>query len=324
MNVETYIENQIAELEAELSDKRVELASCIQPADWAAFSTSAAKKLDKAYESFCWAIRWRVTWGWFAGTSSIQMGSRTQTYFLKHGAFRLVAAVEQAAFVRFPAPGDPTDSIYDYPQLTLSANKVRLIQAYLSLDFDQTSSLSVCYGDYVESTRIVEARIRGTDKQMDISSITEKALLKQGKVLSSLLSEFELIAHKVLRSDRLKERMSSLERQMRILKSSKKAFQQVHIPIDQMTEVIEQLERLAGSTLLAALLLKGPSGTGKTLLAEKIAEPHTMTVFIFLPKMPDIRCCFGVLSFVLCEVSSEHADVMGIVSCKIFRLAKPQ
>ena len=53
MNVETYIENQIAELEAELSDKRVELASCIQPADWAAFSTSAAKKLDKAYESFC-------------------------------------------------------------------------------------------------------------------------------------------------------------------------------------------------------------------------------------------------------------------------------
>ena len=106
MNVETYIENQIAELEAELSDKRVELASCIQPADWAAFSTSAAKKLNKAYGSFCWAIRWRVTWGWFAGTSSIQMGSRTQTYFLKHGAFRLVAAVEQAAFVRFPAPGD--------------------------------------------------------------------------------------------------------------------------------------------------------------------------------------------------------------------------
>jgi hypothetical protein len=92
-----------------------------------------------------------------------------------------------------------------------------------------------------------------------------------------------------------------------------------------MTEVIEQLERLAGSAqLAAALLLKGPSGTGKTLLAEKIAEPHTMTVFIFLPKMPDIRCCFGVLSFFLCEVSSEHADVMGIVSCKIFRLAKPQ
>ena len=136
MNVETYIENQIAELEAELSDKRVELASCIQPADWAAFSTSAAKKLNKAYESFCSAIRRRV----------IQMGSRTQTYFLKHGAFRLVAAVEQAAFVRFPAPGDPTDSIYDYPQLTLPANKVRLIQAYLSLDFDQTSPLSVCYG----------------------------------------------------------------------------------------------------------------------------------------------------------------------------------
>jgi ATPase family associated with various cellular activities (AAA) len=194
-------------------------------------------------------------------------------YFLKHGAFRLVAAVEQAAFVRFPAPGDSTDSIYDYPQLTLSAHKVRLIQAYLSLDFDQTSPLSVCYGDYVESTRIVEARIPGTDKQMDISSITEKALLQQGKVLSSLLSEFELIAHAVLRSERLKERMSSLERQRRILKSSKKAFQQVHIPIDQMTEVIKQLERLAGSTqLAAALLLKGPSGTGKTLLAEKIAE----------------------------------------------------
>ena len=63
MNVGTYIENQIAELEAELSDKRVELASCIQPADWTAFSTSAAKKLDKAYESFCSAIRRRVTWG---------------------------------------------------------------------------------------------------------------------------------------------------------------------------------------------------------------------------------------------------------------------
>jgi hypothetical protein len=126
MNVETYIENQIAELEAELSDKRVEFASCIQPADWAAFSTSAAKKLNKAYGSFCWAIRWRVTWGWFAGTSSIQMGSRTQTYFLKHGAFRLIAAVEQAAFVRFPGPGDPTDSIYDYPQLTLSATRLVL------------------------------------------------------------------------------------------------------------------------------------------------------------------------------------------------------
>src|SRR5260370_7614260 len=181
----------------------------------------------------------------------MEMGSRTETVFVKQGGLRLVAGVEEGGFVRFPAPGDPTDSIYDYPQLTLSANKVRLLQAYLSLDFDETSSLSVCYGDYVESSRMVEARIPGTDKQMDISSITEKAPLKQGQVLSSLLSEFELIAHALLRSDRLKELMSSLERQMRILKSSKKAFQQVHIPIDQMTEVIEQLERLPRSPPLA-------------------------------------------------------------------------
>jgi hypothetical protein len=165
MNVESYIENQIAELNVELSDKRVELASCMQPADWAAFSTSAAKKLDDAYELFCSAIRWRVTWGWSAGTSSFKMGALTKAYLLQYGAFRLVASVEERAFVRFPALHPTPDSPYDYPELNHAANRERPVQGYLSFDIDQASPLSICYGDSVESERSIDARIRPLQKK---------------------------------------------------------------------------------------------------------------------------------------------------------------
>jgi hypothetical protein len=101
MNVESFIETQIAELNAQLSDKRVELASCMQRADWAAFSTSAAKKVDDAYKSLCSAIRWRVTRRWHAGTSSFTMGALSKAYLLQYGEFRLVASVQERAFVRF-------------------------------------------------------------------------------------------------------------------------------------------------------------------------------------------------------------------------------
>src|ERR1035441_326941 len=51
-----------------------------------------------------------------------------------------------------------------------------------------------------------------------------------------------------------------------------KAFQTVHLPAEQLVEVVEQLERLLGPTHMApALLLKGSSGTGKTLLSQKVA-----------------------------------------------------
>jgi len=60
MNTETYLEGRIAKLESEISDKTLELASCIQPTEWSAFAKSATNKVDKAYEAFCTSIRWRV------------------------------------------------------------------------------------------------------------------------------------------------------------------------------------------------------------------------------------------------------------------------
>jgi SpoVK/Ycf46/Vps4 family AAA+-type ATPase len=273
MNTETYLEGRIAKLESEISDRTLELASCIQPAEWSAFAKSATSKVDKAYEAFCTSIRWRVTRSWSAGASSIKMGARTKAYFLQHGKFRLIAAVEERAFVRFPALYPTSDSPYDYPELSLTTNRERRVQGYLSFDFDQASPLLLCSGGSIESTRSIDARIPGSEKQVDITSLTKEAIIEQEDKLSSLLSEFGRVGAAVLRRDRLRQRISSLEKQIRVLKSAKTVFRKVHLPIAQVTEVLEQLERLVGPTQMApALLLKGPSGTGKTLLAEKIAE----------------------------------------------------
>jgi SpoVK/Ycf46/Vps4 family AAA+-type ATPase len=273
MNTEAYLESRIATLESEISDKTLELSSCIQDAEWSAFAKSATNKLNKAYEAFCTSIRWRVTRSWSAGTSSIKMGTRTKAFFLQHGAFRLIAAVEERAFVRFPALHPTLDSPYDYPELTLATNRERRVQGYLSFDFDKASPLLICNGDYVDSARSIDARIPGSDRQIDITSITKGAVIEQVNELSSLLSEFERVGAAVLRRDRLRQHITAIEKQIRVLKSAKTVFRKVHLPVGQVTEVLEQLERLVGPTQIApALLLKGPSGTGKTLLAEKIAE----------------------------------------------------
>jgi hypothetical protein len=143
------------------------------------------------------------------------------------------------------------DSPYDYPELTLATNRERRVQGYLSFDFDQASPLLICNGDYVESARSIDARIPGSDRQVDITSITNEAVIEQGNELASLLSEFERVGAAVLRRDRLRQRISSLEEQIRVLKSAKTVFSKVHLPIGQMIEVFEQLERLVGPTQMA-------------------------------------------------------------------------
>ena len=74
------------------------------------------------------------------------------------------------------------------------------------------------------------------------------------------------------RRDRLVRLRQLLKGKLRSLESMQEAFQTVHLPAEQLVEVVEQLERLLGPVHMAtALLLKGSSGTGKTLLSQKVA-----------------------------------------------------
>jgi SpoVK/Ycf46/Vps4 family AAA+-type ATPase len=102
--------------------------------------------------------------------------------------------------------------------------------------------------------------------------MVDRALLAQEKSLRMLLSEFECMANAQARRDRLIYLRQLLKGKLRSLESMQKAFQTVHLPTEQLVEVVEQLERLLGPTQMAtALLLKGFSGTGKTLLAQKVS-----------------------------------------------------
>jgi SpoVK/Ycf46/Vps4 family AAA+-type ATPase len=102
--------------------------------------------------------------------------------------------------------------------------------------------------------------------------MVDRALLAQEKSLRLLLSEFECMANAQARRDRLIHLRQLLKGKLRSLESMQKAFQTVHLPTEQLVEVVEQLERLLGPTQMAtALLLKGFSGTGKTLLAQKVS-----------------------------------------------------
>ena len=104
------------------------------------------------------------------------------------------------------------------------------------------------------------------------TQMVDRALLAQEKSLRLLLSEFECMANAQARRDRLIHLRQLLKGKLRSLESMQKAFQTVHLPTEQLGEVVEQLERLLGPTQMAtALLLKGFSGTGKTLLAQKVS-----------------------------------------------------
>jgi transcriptional regulator with PAS, ATPase and Fis domain len=93
------------------------------------------------------------------------------------------------------------------------------------------------------------------------------------KKLQRLLCEFERVANAQARRDRLIRLRQLLKGKLRSLESMQEAFQSIYLPAEQLVEVVEQLERLLGPTHMApALLLKGSSGTGKTLLARKVAE----------------------------------------------------
>jgi SpoVK/Ycf46/Vps4 family AAA+-type ATPase len=102
--------------------------------------------------------------------------------------------------------------------------------------------------------------------------MVDRALLAQEKKLQDLLCEFERMANAQARRDRLVRLRQLLKGKLRSLESMQKAFQTVHLPAEQLVEVVEQLERLLGPVHMAtALLLKGSSGTGKTLLSQKVA-----------------------------------------------------
>jgi len=102
--------------------------------------------------------------------------------------------------------------------------------------------------------------------------MVDRALLAQEKKLQNLLCEFERVANAQARRDRLVRLRQLLKGKLRSLESMQEAFQTVHLPAEQLVEVVEQLERLLGPVHMAtALLLKGSSGTGKTLLSQKVA-----------------------------------------------------
>jgi hypothetical protein len=83
-------------------------------------------------------------------------------------------------------------------------------------------------------------------KQVVIAPIVDRALLAQEKNLQQLLSEYEQIANAQARRDRLVGLRQLLKGKLRSLASIQTAFQSVHLPTEQLVEVVEQLERLLG------------------------------------------------------------------------------
>jgi SpoVK/Ycf46/Vps4 family AAA+-type ATPase len=274
MTIQTYLDSRMAKVGSELADVERDFTGCIQPADWTEFSARATKKMDKAYAAFCSSIYWGIVRGAYGGLRSFRMASSSESYFKLHGSFGLLAVVpgdtEAINLLRLPAS---PNGRYDYVNLALAADRDRKVQAYLAFDMDGASPASICYGTRVESPRKLQALKPNTSRQVVIAPMVDRALLAQEKRLQSLLPEFERIANAQARRDRLIHLRQLLKGKIRSFASMHTAFKSVHLPTEQLIEVVEQLERLLGAThMAAALLLKGSSGTGKTLLAQKVAE----------------------------------------------------
>lgn len=258
---------------SELADVERALTGCIQPADWTEFSARASKKMDKAYAAFCSSIYWGIVRGAYGGLRSFGMASSSESYFKLHGSFGLLAVVpgdsEDINLLRMrPSP----NGLYDYTNIALAPGRARKIQAYLAFDMDGGAPASICYGTRVEPPRKLQALKPNTSRQVVIAPMVDRALLAHEKSLQLLLPEFERIANAQARRDRLVHLRQLLKAKHLSLASMQTSFQSVHLPTEQLVEVVEQLERLLGATgMAAALLLKGSSGTGKTLLARKVA-----------------------------------------------------
>ena len=273
MTIQTYLDNRMVKVGSELADVDLDLTGCIQPADWTEFSARASKKLDKAYAAFCSSIYWGIVRGACGGLRSFGMAEASASHIKLHGNFGMLAVVpgntEAPNLLRMrPSP----NGLYDYTNIALAPDRDRKVQAYLSLDLYGVSQASICYGTRVESPRKLQAHKPKTNRQVVIAPMVDRALLAQEKSLRMLLSEFECMANAQARRDRLIHLRQLLKGKLRSLESMQKAFQTVHLPTEQLVEVVEQLERLLGPTQMAtALLLKGFSGTGKTLLAQKVS-----------------------------------------------------
>ena len=273
MTIQTYLDNRMVKVGSELADVDLDLTGCIQPADWTEFSARASKKLDKAYAAFCSSIYWGIVRGACGGLRSFGMAEASASHIKLHGNFGMLAVVpgntEAPNLLRMrPSP----NGLYDYTNIALAPDRDRKVQAYLSLDLYGVSQASICYGTRVESPRKLQALKPKTNRQVVIAPMVDRALLAQEKSLRLLLSEFECMANAQARRDRLIHLRQLLKGKLRSLESMQKAFQTVHLPTEQLVEVVEQLERLLGPTQMAtALLLKGFSGTGKTLLAQKVS-----------------------------------------------------
>ena len=273
MTIQTYLDNRMVKVGSELADVDLDLTGCIQPADWTEFSARASKKLDKAYAAFCSSIYWGIVRGACGGLRSFGMAEASASHIKLHGNFGMLAVVpgntEAPNLLRMrPSP----NGLYDYTNIALAPDRDRKVQAYLSLDLYGVSQASICYGTWVKSPRKLQALKPKTNRQVVIAPMVDRALLAQEKSLRLLLSEFECMANAQARRDRLIHLRQLLKGKLRSLESMQKAFQTVHLPTEQLVEVVEQLERLLGPTQMAtALLLKGFSGTGKTLLAQKVS-----------------------------------------------------
>ena len=273
MTIQTYLDNRMVKVGSELADVDLDLTGCIQPADWTEFSARASKKLDKAYAAFCSSIYWGIVRGACGGLRSFGMAEASASHIKLHGNFGMLAVLpgntEAPKLLRMrPSP----NGLYDFTNIALAPDRDRKVQAYLSLDLYGVSQASICYGTRVESPRKLQALKPKTNRQVVIAPMVDRALLAQEKSLRLLLSEFECMANAQARRDRLIHLRQLLKGKLRSLESMQKAFQTVHLPTEQLVEVVEQLERLLGPTQMAtALLLKGFSGTGKTLLAQKVS-----------------------------------------------------
>ena len=281
MTIQSYLDSRMAKVGSELADVELDLTGCIQPADWTEFSARASKQMDKAYAAFCSSIYWGIVRGAYGGLRSFGMASSSESYFKLHGSFGLLAVVPgDAEAIKLLRMRPSPDGLYNYLNIALAPDRDRKIQSYLVFDMDDASPASICYGTRVESPRKLQALKPNTSRQVVIAPMVDRALLAQEKSLQLLLSEFERIANAQARRDRLIHLRQLLKGKLRSLAAIQKAFQSVHLPTEQLIEVVEQLERLLGATrIAAALLLKGSPGTGKTLLAQKVAEAAGISFF---------------------------------------------
>lgn len=159
-------------------------------------------------------------------------------------------------------------------------DKSRLGQAMLTLDIQDATDTPLCVihpsraGQPDAWTIYNDCCYTRGERTWNTGALYPASLARNAAQLKPLMERFEMLAEKEKERCQLQTQIAQVERRLEQLACFRHGWDQIHLPDEQLLEIIKQVELFADNDPAkpAGILLKGAPGTGKTMLAQTIGK----------------------------------------------------